>query len=64
MLATIIYDSGYGHTQNQAEAVAEGVRRVLGAEAHLIALADGDLPWERLAASDAIIFGSPTYLRD
>lgn len=61
MLATIIYDSGYGHTEKQAAAVAEGVRRVPGAEAQLVAVAGGDVPWERLAASDAIIFGSPTY---
>lgn len=61
MLVTIVYDSGYGHTHKQAEAVAEGVRRVSGAEAQLIAVADGGIPWETLAASDAIVFGSPTY---
>jgi NAD(P)H dehydrogenase (quinone) len=61
MLVTIIYDSGYGHTKKQAEAVAEGVRRVPEAEVRLIAVTDGDTPWETLAASDAIIFGSPTY---
>lgn len=61
MLTTIIYDSGYGHTRKQAEAVADGVRRVPGAEVQLVAVADGDIPWETLAASDALIFGSPTY---
>lgn len=61
MLVTIIYDSGFGHTQKQAEAVAEGVRRVPGAEVQLVAVADGEIPWETLAASDAIVFGSPTY---
>jgi multimeric flavodoxin WrbA len=61
MLTTVVYDSGYGHTQKQAEAVAEGVHRVPGAEARLVAVTDGDIPWETLAASDAIIFGSPTY---
>jgi NAD(P)H dehydrogenase (quinone) len=61
MLATIIYDSGYGHTEKQAQAVAEGVRRVPGAEAQLLAVSDGEIRWEALAASDAIIFGSPTY---
>jgi multimeric flavodoxin WrbA len=40
--------------------VAEGVGRVSGAEARLIAVADG-VPWEFLEACDAIIFGSPTY---
>ncbi|MBU1358174.1 MAG: flavodoxin family protein [Gammaproteobacteria bacterium] len=57
---TIVYHSGYGHTQRVAQAVAEG------AEAELIAIdADGNLPdgaWDTLAASDAIVFGSPTYM--
>ncbi|VWB52682.1 FMN reductase [Burkholderia aenigmatica] len=61
MLVTIVFDSGHGHTERQAQAVAEGVRRVPGAEVRLIAVADGAIPWEALAASDAIIFGSPTY---
>jgi multimeric flavodoxin WrbA len=61
MLISIIYDSGYGHTAKQAQAVAEGVRSVPGAEAKLITVADGAIPWETLEASDAIIFGSPTY---
>jgi multimeric flavodoxin WrbA len=34
MLVTIIYDSGYGHTEKQAEAVAEGVRCVPGVDKH------------------------------
>lgn len=56
----IVYHSGYGHTQRQAQAVAEG------AGGQLIAIdADGNLPpegWEQLEAADAIIFGSPTYM--
>lgn len=56
MLISILFDSGYGHTAKQAEAVAEGVQRVTGAEATLIAVADGPVPWDTLAASDAIIF--------
>jgi len=61
MLVSIIYDSGYGHTAKLAQSVAAGVRRVSGAEAELIAVADGAVPWKTLEASDAIIFGSPTY---
>ena len=57
---TVVYHSGYGHTQRMAQAVAEG------ANAELLAIdADGNLPpggWELLKASDAIIFGSPTYM--
>ncbi|WP_320150308.1 flavodoxin family protein [uncultured Tolumonas sp.] len=61
MLISIVYDSGYGHTEKLARVIAEGVNRVDGAEAKLISVADGDYPWDTLAASDAIIFGSPTY---
>jgi multimeric flavodoxin WrbA len=57
---TVVYHSGYGHTQRMAEAVAAG------AGAELLAIdAEGNLPaggWEALAASDAIIMGSPTYM--
>lgn len=56
----VVYHSGYGHTQRMAQSVAEG------ANAELIAIdADGSLPeggWEALAAADAIIMGSPTYM--
>jgi len=56
----VVYHSGYGHTQRMAQAVAEG------AGAELLAIdAEGMLPvdgWEQLAAADAIIFGSPTYM--
>jgi NAD(P)H dehydrogenase (quinone) len=57
---TVVYHSGYGHTKRMAEAVAAG------AGAELLAIdAEGNLPaggWESLAASDAIIMGSPTYM--
>ena len=59
---TVVYHSGYGHTQRMAQAVADG------ANAELMAIdAEGNLPpggWEDLAASDAIIFGTPTYMGD
>ena len=61
MLVSIIYFSGTGHTRKQADAVAQGVRRVAGTECRLIDLAAGDVPWDVLEKSDAIIFGSPTY---
>jgi NAD(P)H dehydrogenase (quinone) len=56
----VVYHSGYGHTQRMAQAVAEG------AGAQIVAIdPEGNLPdgaWEQLAAADAIIFGSPTYM--
>lgn len=61
MQISIVYDSGYGHTARLAEAVAEGARRHPGAEVNLVSVRDDSSPWNVLEASDAIIFGSPTY---
>jgi multimeric flavodoxin WrbA len=61
MLISIVYDSGYGHTARQAQAVAAGANAVPGVKAELIAVANGEIPWQSLETSDAIIFGSPTY---
>lgn len=56
----VVYHSGYGHTKRVAEVVAEG------AAAELLAIdGEGNLPeggWDKLAAADAIIFGTPTYM--
>jgi NAD(P)H dehydrogenase (quinone) len=61
MIISIIYDSGYGHTAKQAEAVAAGARGFRGTEVNLIPVAEMNYPWETLEKSDAIIFGAPTY---
>jgi NAD(P)H dehydrogenase (quinone) len=56
----IVFHSGYGHTAKVAAAVAEGAGGTL-----LAIDAEGNLPdggWEQLAAADAIVFGSPTYM--
>jgi NAD(P)H dehydrogenase (quinone) len=62
----IIYFSGYGHTTKQAQAVQAGAASVEGNSVALIAIdSEGniaDADWETLNASDAIIFGSPTYM--
>ena len=56
----VVFHSGYGHTLRMAQSVAEG------AGATLVPIdADGNLAegaWETLAAADAIIMGSPTYM--
>jgi len=56
----VVFHSGYGHTQRLAQAVADG------AGAQTLAIdAEGNLPeggWDTLAAADAIIMGSPTYM--
>lgn len=58
----IVYHSGYGHTQKQAEAVRDGAAGVAGADVSLIAVEDADDQWDKLDAADAIIFGAPTYM--
>jgi NAD(P)H dehydrogenase (quinone) len=58
----IVYHSGYGHTQKQAEAVAEGARAVAGASVALIPIAEAEARLDELNAADAIVFGSPTYM--
>ena len=56
----VIFHSGYGHTKRMAESVAAGAGAelvVIDAEGNL-----SDAQWVTLAAADAIIFGSPTYM--
>lgn len=62
----VVYHSGYGHTQKQAEAVAQGADSVEDVECILIPVADlesAEAPaWTELDGCDAIILGSPTYM--
>jgi NAD(P)H dehydrogenase (quinone) len=62
MKIAVLYHSGYGHTAEQAKAVARGAGTVAGAEVVLIPLGDKEVPWDVLNEADAIIFGSPTYM--
>ena len=68
---SIIYFSGSGHTAKLAEAVTKGAASVEGAQTHHIAISGDDIIKGRykndavlnqLDASDAIIFGSATYM--
>ena len=68
---SIIYFSGSGHTTKEAEAVHQGAAAVAGTTTHLIAISGDDIGKGRykndgvlatLDGSDAIIFGSPTYM--
>lgn len=61
-VVSIAYHSGYGHTAVIAEAVREGAAAG-GATVHLIRVDEiDDAQWELLDGSDAIVFGSPTYM--
>jgi len=68
---SIIYFSGGGHTAKLAEAVQQGAASVVGVKTNLIAISGDDIVkgrykndavFEQLDASDAIIFGSATYM--
>jgi len=68
---SIVYFSGGGHTAVFAEAVADGARDVAGITVNLLRIEGKDIVEGRytnralmdtLTASDAIIFGSPTYM--
>ena len=59
---SIAFHSGYGHTAVLAEAVRGGAAGA-GATVHLIPVDSiTEEQWALLDASDAIVFGSPTYM--
>ncbi len=59
----IAYTSGYGHTREIANSVAEGARSVRATSVDLIDVATiTDADWNTLGRADAIIFGTPTYM--
>ncbi|MFF5705821.1 flavodoxin family protein [Streptomyces sp. NPDC012794] len=61
-VVSIAYHSGYGHTAVVAEAVRAGAAAT-GATVHLIKVDEiTEAEWALLDGSDAIVFGSPTYM--
>ncbi|WKX72826.1 flavodoxin family protein [Streptomyces sp. XD-27] len=61
-VVSIAYHSGFGHTTVLAEAVRTGASAA-GATVHLVKVDEiTEAQWEQLDASDAIVFGSPTYM--
>ena len=67
----IVYFSASGHTQQVAEAVAEGAKSVVGTDVTLLRIVGEDIDrgrWKNdaivnaLNAADAIVFGTPTYM--
>jgi len=63
---SVVYHSGYGHTQKQAEAIAAGAGEDSSTTVNLISVDDLKDPesasWTMLDESDALVFGSPTYM--
>ncbi|MFC8368743.1 MULTISPECIES: flavodoxin family protein [unclassified Streptomyces] len=61
-VVSIAHHSGFGHTAVLAEAVRAGAADA-GAEVHLIDVGTiTEEQWATLDRSDAIVFGSPTYM--
>ncbi|MFH9552328.1 flavodoxin family protein [Streptomyces sp. NBC_00377] len=61
-VVSVAYHSGYGHTAVLAEAVRAGAADA-GAEVRLIKVDEiTEEQWTLLDGSDAIVFGSPTYM--
>lgn len=59
---SIVYHSGLGHTAYQAKAVRDGAASVDGARVELIYAGEAMDRRDALRASDAMIFGCPTYM--
>jgi multimeric flavodoxin WrbA len=62
----VVYHSGYGHTHEQAKAVAAGASSVKGVAAELFRIESAGQDFgpvlDKLEKADAIVFGSPTYM--
>lgn len=62
-VVTVVYYSGFrGATEKLAQAVVRGAQSVPDCDAVLLSVDAVDEQWSRLHGSDAIIFGSPTYI--
>lgn len=59
---SVIYHSKAGHTLQMAKAVLKGVESEEGIEAKLISVEEVKNNWDFINESEAIIFGSPTYM--
>lgn len=60
--ATLIYHSVDGHTGVIAGLIADGLESVSGTDVASIPVEDVEVSWDRLQASDLIVFGTPTHI--
>ncbi|MAZ38698.1 MAG: flavodoxin [Legionellales bacterium] len=58
----IIYHSGFGHTQKQAEAILKGVLSVPNIQVELLPVDEAYNKIKELHEFDGMIFGTPTYM--
>ena len=57
--AIIVYESVYGDTKRIAEAIAEGIQTVEGAECRVVKT--GEIHTDEICDYDAILFGCPNH---
>lgn len=60
--ATLLYHSVDGHTGVVAECIADGLTSVAETDVASILVEDVEDSWDRLHASDLIVFGTPTHI--
>ncbi|MEQ9087227.1 MAG: flavodoxin family protein [Alphaproteobacteria bacterium] len=58
----IVYYSDKGHTRVLADCIARGAGRVSGTEVSAMDIYEADKNWDVLHESDAIVFGTPTFI--
>lgn len=58
----VVYHSGSGQTKRMADHIAEGARSVPGLSVATIPVDETKARWTEINDSDAMIFGSPTYM--
>ena len=58
----VVYHSEGGRTRALAEAAVRGAQEVPGVSARAVAVSEARAAQDELAAADAIVFGSPTYM--
>lgn len=59
---SIIFHSKFGHTKRMAEAVSKGAQSIEGADVRLIPVNEVNDNLDFINESEALIFGSPTYM--
>ena len=59
---SIIYHSVRGHTEQQAKAILKGLHTVDGIDARMIPVSEVKDNWDFINESEALIFGSPTFM--
>ncbi len=58
----VIYHSGFGHTEKQAQSIITGLKSVNKINAKLIPVAQACESMEELQKLDGMLFGAPTYM--